>query len=440
MALLYAAGTQQWLSSDAATTVYTISGLAFAPKALRFRWMGLGSATDLASSTTDSRRGEGYAVSTSSRACAVTQDQDATANAVCTTAIASDCCVATVTSTPAFDGKLDIHAFTEDGFQLIVDDAAPVDISVFWEAWGGSDITDASIGSFDEPPPSAGVVAYSTGAGSISGASFRPSVVFFAGTQNSEIDIPSRTDSQLCMGVLTYSASGGSSNIVLTGMNDDNSPTMDSFGHGSNLYCLAMIPQGGNTALDLRAEGDTTPFTSTQFRLNWLERSNKSRKFIFMCIGGGGWRAGELTLDTNTLNATTTVSGLPFVPVGLSTISRYTGQVETGADVAVAADRMTFGCASSTSSRRSMAMESDNGTADAAILLRIDYDQLETAIASDVVTVDVDAFTTDGFRLITDATNGTNGNAAHWIGYLTFGSNLSIKYKQFPFDNTLLRM
>lgn len=39
--LAFAHGGIQWLAADAATTVYTVSGLSFQPKALAFAWQGL---------------------------------------------------------------------------------------------------------------------------------------------------------------------------------------------------------------------------------------------------------------------------------------------------------------------------------------------------------------------------------------------------------------
>ena len=142
MALQFASGAIQWLAADAATTVYTISGLPFQPKGLRFYWTGIGSSVNATTDAVDSRRGIGLAVSTSSRRCVATQDQDNVATTVCTAGQFTDCVVATVTATgPARDGALDLNSITSDGFTLIVDVQGPVDITVCWEAWGGSDIT-----------------------------------------------------------------------------------------------------------------------------------------------------------------------------------------------------------------------------------------------------------------------------------------------------------
>ena len=55
----------------------------------------------------------------------------------CTSSAWDDCFVATVTSTPARDGALDIDAINADGIRFIVDDQAPVNMSVFVECGAG---------------------------------------------------------------------------------------------------------------------------------------------------------------------------------------------------------------------------------------------------------------------------------------------------------------
>lgn len=170
MALKFTHGAIQWNSVDGVGVTYTVSGLSFQPKALRFYWQGLGSASDANSETTHSRRGVGFATSTSDRRCVGSQDQDAAATMVCTTGYRTDAVALTLTSTPAADGLLDLDAILSDGFRLIVDDAAPVNITIFWEAWGGDDITNAATGEIAEPAAAGNVDYVVTG-------SFQPDVV-----------------------------------------------------------------------------------------------------------------------------------------------------------------------------------------------------------------------------------------------------------------------
>src|SRR5262245_15966699 len=117
MALEFAHGAIQWLAADAATTTYTVSGLSFQPKALRFYWVGLQSSTDAVSQTVNERRGIGFAVDTSNRRSIGTFNQDTAASANCGAAARNDCVACTTDGAGASDGRLDLNAINSDGFR-----------------------------------------------------------------------------------------------------------------------------------------------------------------------------------------------------------------------------------------------------------------------------------------------------------------------------------
>jgi hypothetical protein len=412
VALAFAHGAIQWAAADVATTVYTISGLSFQPVALRFWWMGLGSATDAASEAIHSRRGGGFATGTASRRCVASQDQDAVGTTVSTAGLFADCIAATVTSTPARDGALDLDSITSDGFTAIVDDAAPVDITVFWEAWGGADITVALDLSIAEPSAD-GDVDY-TVTGFASTDTDDQIVMLFGCQSTAAAGTAERASSGLMVGFASGAAAG--ENVVLTGSSDDASGTSDTDRYGLSSQCLAMIAvAGGNPT----AQAALTQFNTNGFRLNW-DRTTTGRKYIALAIKGGAWRAGDYALDATTAGNTTTVSGLPFVPLGVLFMTHFGAENTAGSSSTQ--DRISFGTASSTSSRRAMGHLAEDGTADAEIDLAIEYDQIlveaDTGGATDTKQ-DLDALNTDGFRVIEDV---GGGNAACWVGYLTFGS------------------
>ena len=147
--LQFAHGAVQWLTSQVLNTTIPVTGLGFRPKALRFYWVGLQSNSPTAanSQAVSERRGVGFASSTTSRASVGTFSADNTGNADCGSIWSNTACVITVTGVAAVDGLLDISSFDADGFTLIVDDVAPADITVFWEAWGGDEITNVTIGA-----------------------------------------------------------------------------------------------------------------------------------------------------------------------------------------------------------------------------------------------------------------------------------------------------
>ena len=411
MALQFAHGAIQWLAADANTTVYTVSSLAFQPKALRFYCMGVGSATDTSSETLDLRRSVGFAVSTSDRRCVASFDDDAAGTMICSSGLHEAAVVAIVDGSPAFTGLLDLNSITSDGFTLIVDDQIPADITVFWEAWGG-DITVATTQSIAEPAAT-GNVDY-TVTGFVAGAADQ--VVMFAGVQSTAAaGTAQRNDSGLCVG---YASSGAANdNIVIADNQDDGSTTADTDRYALSGECLAMMAlAGGNPS----ARAQMTQYGTNNFRLNWIVRATTNRRYIAMAIKGGGWQVGEFTHDSTTIGNTTTESGLLFQPKGILGFSATT--TESVAGTSGTTGVMGLGTASSTSSRRSMGVHSENATGSSAseVNLAIEYDEfivIPSNAGGVLLALDINAINSDGFQVITDvASAGT-----HWYGYLAFG-------------------
>lgn len=408
----FAHGAIQWLTSDALNTIYTVNSLTFTPKALRFYWMGLQSSTDAASEAVHQRRGVGFATSTSDRRVVATQDQDAAVTSICVSGYREDAVAMTITSTPAVDGLLDLSVITSDGFRLIVDDVVPANITVFWEAWGGSDILNAATGEIAEPAAT-GLASYT-----VTG-SFQPSVIMLAGIQGTgAAPVAARTDSGLFVGAST----GAGQNIVVTGNSDDNSGSLDTDGYCRGDECLAQIVLAGGNP---NARASLTNFESNGFTLNWAARATTSRRSIYLAIRGGHWRAGAYTIAGNSASSTATVSGLPFTPVGLSLMGRMT--IESTSATATANDRIGLGSGTSTSSRRSQGMLSENATASSntEIDTVVEYDQVlayPSTAGALLTAYDINAMNADGFQIITDVAGGV---ASEWHGYLTFGPKVS---------------
>lgn len=411
MALEFAHGAIQALAANAVGVTYTVSGLSFQPKAIRLYWQGLASAVDAASQAVHSRRGVGFITSASVRSCVATQSQDTAATMTCTAGHSNVACVATVTSTPAFDGLLDIDAITSDGFRLITDDQLPVDLTIFWEAWGGTDIVAANIITSTISEQAAGTQNVSHGVGDT------PSVLMFASC-SADVTVVERNDSCLSVGFST--GTSDAENIVVVGNNDDGSAAADTDGYGRAGDCLAFITNAGGNP-NSRAKVTNFTVSATQFELTWTGAgSGTGRHTICLAIRGGSWRAGSYTINGNTGSATATVSALPFVPIGLSLIGRMAAQDAAG--TSTAQDRIGLGSGSSTTSRRSQGTLDEDGTAATEINHVIEYDQVlafpSTAGALQSA-YDINAMNSDGFQIIVDTAGGV---ASEWHGYLAFGS------------------
>lgn len=415
MALEYAHGAIDILTSDAATTTKTVSGLSFQPKALRFTWFGIQSATDAVSTSANLQRGVGFASGTASRRCVGSFSQDTAATSNCGTVARNDAVVCTTDGAGGSDGEVDLNAINSDGFQLIVDDALPQNLTIFWEAWGGSDISDVTVGDISEPAAT-GDQDY-TATGFVAGATDQ--VVMLAGVQSvAAVNTAEAGDSGF---YVSYVTGTGTGQVVISGNSDDASATMDTDGYAISGECVAMIPRAGGATVQARAS--FTQFGTDNFRLNWASRGETGRKSVYMAIKGGGWQVGETTINVQTVNNTTTVSGIAFAPKGISLISR--GPAEDTSNVSDQQDRFSWGCGSSTSSRRGMTSWDLNATASSTceIGLAIEYDSVLPFLENTFVItslLDINAMNSDGFQLIVDDADAT-GATDRWIGYLAFG-------------------
>lgn len=409
----YAQGAIQWASADPATTTYTVNLPAgFALKALRFEVQGLGSASDAVSEAAHSRRSVGFATSTSLRRAVASYDQDAADPMTCASILRDDCIAATVGGTAATTGLLDITTFSAEQFVLTVDDAAPANLTVFWRAWGGSDITVATIVDIAEPA-AIGVQTY-TVTGFTSGATDQ--VVMLAGVQSAAAaNTGANTSSGLYAGYATGTAT--TANICVTGNSVDNATTANTDGAGRAGQCIIMPAVAGDT---INARAALTQWNAGNFGIDWAEVGLTDRRSIALCLKGGQWAAGGLTIDGSTLNATATVSGLAFAPIGVNLIGAMVA--ESANNAVHAFDRMAWGGGTSTTDRHSMGHWSESGTGTANVNLTLQYDQVlayPSSTGTLATAYDLNAMNSDGFQIMNDLAGGV---ASEWIGYLAFGS------------------
>lgn len=414
MALEYAHGAIQWLSSSTVGTTYVVSGLAFQPKALRFFTVGIGSATDAATATVDMQRSMGFATGTAARRCIGTSTDDAGNEAFTSAAVRNDCVIIEVdfsNGTPT--GLLDLNAVASDGFTLIVDNQSVQSITVMWDAWGGSDITVATVGDFAEPSAT-GVQTYSV-SGFTSAATNQVVMLCGCDVTTALNTDDALEDSNFYVGYTTGTASAN--NVVVVGNSDRGSTLMDTDGYTQTGECLALIVNGGGNP-DARAT--LSAWNTDNFALNWLEVGAVDRKSIFLAIKGGNWTAGSYTIDGSTGGATATVSGLSYAPVGVCLMGH--GYATSTVDTANGEDLLSFGSGSSTTSRRALGMRDENGTATCEMNLVVEYDQIlafPNAAGALLSAFDLNAMNSDGFQIITDVAGGV---ASEWQGYLAFGA------------------
>lgn len=417
MALSFAHGAVQWLAADAATTTYAVTGLGFTPKALRLYWTGIASATDLESTTVPLRRGIGVAADATHRRAVCGYSADNTAGSDCGSVAADDCVVVTVDGTGTVDARLDLASLDAGGFTLVVDDQIPSDLTVCWEAWGGTDIATVTVGDIAEPAAT-GTQNYTATGFTTAGTD---QVVLLAGVQSTAaLGTGAATDSGIAIGVATGTAA--TAQWVGAFNSDDASNPTNTDRYVRTGECLAQIVVGGGNP-DARAS--LSAWGTDLFTLDWVARGLTNRRSIYLAIKGGAWAAGSVAIDTRTVGNTATVSGLAFAPVGLLTLSGST--VENGAGTSSTIERAAMGSASSATARRSMGWLDRNGVATTEIFTRVDYDAVVafTDLGVNNWTLDVSAFTSDGFTLITDENAGGSAPVSTLVPYLACGSALA---------------
>lgn len=418
--LNFAHGSIQWLTTDVLNATKAVTGLGFTPKALRFYWVGLqsNSPTNLTSQAVTERRGVGFASSTSSRASVGTNSTDASAAANTGSIYTNAACVVTVTNAGAVDGLLDLNSIDIDGFTMIVDDVTPANITVFWEAWGGDEITNVTVGAIAEPAAT-GTQNY-TATGFVTTPATKDQCVMFAGVQSVAVAGTGQAqDSGLHVGFATSTSTAN--NITVCGNSDDANTTMNTDGYNYGGDCLSMIViAGATTAVNARAT--LSAYGTNIFTLNWLARATSNRRSIYMAIKGGQWQAGSLTINGNTLNSTSTINNLTFNIRGISLIGAM--KAVSTAGTSTANDRIGFGSGKSPTSRNSAGVLDENATADSEIDTSIYYDQVLAypSVTGTLQTAyDISEVGANSMTLITDTAGGV---ASEWIGYLVFGDKM----------------
>jgi len=420
MPLDFAHGSVQWLTTQTVGTTIPVTGLGFTPKAIRFYWVGLqsNSPTNAVSGAVNERRGVGFAVSNTDRRCVGTFSLDGSGGgAECGSVAMNRCVVVTVTAAGAIDGELDISSFDADGFTLIVDDVTPANITVFYETWGGQDITVAVVGDIAEPAAT-GTQNYTVNGFTDDGLN---QCVMFAGVQSvNAVNTGQGQDSGLCVGFATKTVTQASNQQFVVAVNSDTgSDPTDTDGVITSAICLTQIVIAGGVS---NAYASLSSWGTNLFTLNWQARATTNRRNIFLAIKGGSWQSALYTIAGNALNSTTTVSELPFFLKGISLVGRRSVVQAIGGSSAQS--QIGFGSARGTTSRNSAGATDNNASDPTQIGTIVQYDSVlsfPTAAGAVQATYDVNAFNLNSFQIIVDTAGGVANEAQ---GYLAFGDTM----------------
>lgn len=413
MALGYYETFVNWNSADAATTEYTVdnggAGLGFEPKAAMCVIVGL-QASNAHSGSVDQNYSIGFAADDGTRRSVASFSDDANASADdCGVMARNDAVLHMVDGTGALTAALDI-AFDADAVRLIVDDAAPVNVSVLIKIWGGTDIDAVAIGDVAEPAATGN--QDTTATGMVSGAN-ADQVLFLAGVQSTAaVNSGAATDAGMYFGM-----AHDSGQFVCCINSDDGSASSDTDHYGLSGECVAQIVNGGGNP---NARASFTQWNTDGFRLNWAARATTNRRSIFMAIKGGQWAIGEFTIDASTASSTATVSGLAFAPQGILLATCSGAEEAAGTSATLAA--VSIGGGTSTSNRHALFLREDNGAATTAIWTGVRDDcavGMQNNGTGSRERFDINAMNSDGFQMITDQANASDVTN-WWVGYAAF--------------------
>jgi hypothetical protein len=352
------------IDTGAATTTYSVTGLAFEPKVVLVWWSGRSDTVD-ASGEQDIQPGFGVCHSLTSR-WAVTGQADHDAATTATDEYMTDAaCVAVLDTAGAVAGLADFSAFTSDGFTVVVDDAFPTLLRVSYLALGGSDLTNVATGQY--------TMATSVGEyNAITGLAFQPDFVLVA-TNFLNTALPSLS-AQFWMSI--GAATSAANQALLSIFTEDGLATSSTASYARS---------GEITASHYDLAGDDresfVQFNSDGVRLNHLEGA-AARRVVYLVLKGGQYHVGNFTTATDTSNFT---EATPFLPKGALFFSA--NRAESTQDVSTDHAEWSVGAATSSTARTAQSVRDKEASADADSFSAIEHDQLYINASNDAAQV-----------------------------------------------------
>lgn len=171
----------------------SITGLGFQPKAIIFFLSSItSSGTQNGISTIDLLKGGGFAVSSTERFGQVSFEADNVGTTSCSRAQTTQGCLISINAT-SVTGLMDLYSMDSDGFTLSVSTQFPANYRVLYFAYGGTDITNASIGTFQRPN--------TPGLQSVDTLGFLPDVCFFMSAKQGTVNGSVSVDGSYMFGV-----------------------------------------------------------------------------------------------------------------------------------------------------------------------------------------------------------------------------------------------
>lgn len=373
------------------TSNITLSGWGFQPKAIITHWCGIASATDSVAAG-NIRQGIGFADGTRQN-CASRCTINGSAAGAGATYQRGDAVVGVADDAVVLDGYITVSSFDSGGVTFAVPDAISINLTVMVIAIGGTDITNVYTGTETDNA--------TTGNKSNTAIGFQSDIILFAGAIDANTAYPNGSNSEdgLVFGVAK--ASGAGNQYVVYAGEDDGSTTMDT---GSYIFNEEFFSSGSaSNPLLIFARKQFVSMDATGFTFNQLELPQTAgSQFNYLAIKGGNWYVGDLLTQTDT-STTVTETGMAASPalIIMASASRALSTQDAGST----GGQMSIGAATSTSERMTLAIQDENGTANAETSRAVEYDSIYANISTaDAIQGlgDISAINSDGFTFIMD--------------------------------------
>jgi len=360
-------------------------------------------------------RGMGFGTSTTDRRAICSVSDDGAGTMATDSGHRDDAILCSQTiATGAIDGLLDISAIDADSVTFVPDDAFPADYRVHALFLGGTGLTNAATGMFNEPSATGDQNIVVTG-------SFQPEAVFLMSAMINADPFGIAVDSSTMFGFAA--GAGNPTDVIWSGGSEDATGTSQTMtyartGESIALYAAAIPATPDATSVDARAEVDA--WNSDGFSLNWNERAS-TRRIHYLALDGLAAVVGDFTTSMTPLTDIVE-SGFGFSPSGAMFISAA-NPVDSADTPRNVADEWSMGAFTSTTSRGAQGTRDNDNAASAVVGTILQHDEVyahtDTADATDAL-VDIQSVDTDGFTLNQD--DGENV-AANYVGYIAFGGH-----------------
>lgn len=311
---ILAAVTSFNIGTGAAGTTVAVSGLGFKPKVLKFFWSGR---TTTGQGGATAHRGWGWAIdptlfpsSAFHHWCDDHYDQDAVGTAITARSVRTDGCVTEADATSGMVGYADVQSWDSGGFTLEILDAFATDLRVTVLALGGTSLTHAEIGAFEDPGGAADINVVNL-------AGFRPDVTF--ATTYDTATLPIDAPDGFVRG--TYGVATDSGEFGYADRSQDASGT----GATNRWAGGGFLPvYTGTDTLGTRL--DFVSHNSDGFSLTHADANLFVTRIAWLSIKGGRWTTGSMGTQADTTTDMAATCGfrpkaMMFISSGLTALA-----------------------------------------------------------------------------------------------------------------------